>query len=63
MYLRLASNLQSSASTFFFPSSSAGVWTQDLHLEPPLPAFFGDGYFWDRVHELFAWADSEPWSS
>jgi hypothetical protein len=38
----------------FFFFCSAGVWTQDLHLEPLHQSFF--------VIELFAQAGFEPWS-
>jgi hypothetical protein len=41
----------------------SGSWTQDLHLEPLQQPYLCAGIFEMGLHELFALAGSEPWSS
>jgi hypothetical protein len=49
----------SSCFTFFL--CGTGAWTQGLHLEPLYQPYFCEEFF-EIGHELFAWADCEPWS-
>jgi hypothetical protein len=47
----------SSSFFFFFFFGSTLVWTQGLHLSVTPPAFFCDGFFWDRV----SWTICPSW--